>query len=760
MELRLEGLVETLLVGAMVSLLVLSFIFFAFGHIWNVPVMRRFLDTLFGERPTSPESESDDRSLSVPQSIPEGYGDSSRSMETDRSGRRQRREGGWDGHLKFAPILLLALMYGLGIIAETGSHHFTHEDNKDQKHASFRAVAFGRLKSGAASPRLARFISDYNACHTLEVPRPSHVDSPSLCQQIDDRVLEFFYNAKNVVFQFRQYYSELSVLEARINFMRSFEWLCLLLLFELGAVFVVAFVAEYGKRNHPGTWMRWMTFLFGSNDNAGDARSSLRREWKRGAIELGDHWVKIAAFHVLLLVGASAGLYYLSHVASAYSEDQFAKRVFGYYLALAPEKADSDEEDEDGEKRAVPADVTPESPYHMFSLPREVRARREGAPLAQVSGPHGGSESSGPRREDSDTQHGHQKQRRLEPSAVQILGGTSQVLVASDQGGAEPFWLFTLNEDGTRLENPRPIAVDPSDRDKLGKGTIESLAAFESTDQDVGVAANPCAHDSDHKTFRIFAGPSSFGKMGSGGAHLLSFCLRIDNALKLENVESEELPSPCKTLFGKEECDVEGIAFRMGADKRPELLLGIQRAGASSTLAIVRLQRKKDTPGDGNEAWEQPEKIFPAEDSQCSIDSKIKEMLSAGGGISDLASSQSSGRIYVTTSNYFAVDRQRGHAGQEKGLVSGVPPVGGALWLVDLGCNNNKKGDPCACSEQRATKLETFIHKPDGVTDDNGSALVVFDDEARWKSRQWAPKTFPLGQNEAVFAVVPSPEFK
>ena len=40
MELSLEGIIEQLLVGALASLLVLSFIFFAFGHIWTSPEFR------------------------------------------------------------------------------------------------------------------------------------------------------------------------------------------------------------------------------------------------------------------------------------------------------------------------------------------------------------------------------------------------------------------------------------------------------------------------------------------------------------------------------------------------------------------------------------------------------------------------------------------------------------------------------------------------------------------------------------------------
>ena len=156
--------------------------------------------------------------------------------------------------------------------------------------------------------------------------------------------------------------------------------------------------------------------------------------------------------------------------------------------------------------------------------------------------------------------------------------------------------------------------------------------------------------------------------------------------------------------------------------------------------------------------------IFPATDDHCALRSELEPMLRGGGGISDLAAAPS-GRIYITTSVQ-GVDRSRAGASgagggmEDKAAAPATSLVGGALWLVDLGCDARRTGDPCQCARQKVTLLETFIRKPDGVTHDEGSVLVVFDDEARRKSRQWAPKTFPLAQDEAVFAVVPSPEYK
>jgi hypothetical protein len=793
MDLKLEGIVETLLVGAMGSLLVLSFIFFAFGHIWNVRVMRRFFDTLFRERQTgatngerSGAMPAPPDSQGVPSHVPEAAAESSRAMASQQGFWQVKKETGDEGHAKFGGILLLSLLYGLGIITEAASHHFLKDANKEARHRSFESVAVGKVASGTASRRLEGFVSDYEACRAPAAQKLRKADPLSLCNQVETRAIEFFYNAKNVVYQHRDYYEELSALESRINFMRSFELLSRLFLIELGVVFVIALIAEIGNRRFRSPWRRFVDRHFlkeaerlAPEPGAKPKRRSLRGEWRHGALKLGEHWVGIAAFHILLLVAASSLLWWFSLLGSGYAEDQYSKRVFGYYLALAP-GGDEPVEGGQGAKGDAESDVTPESPYHMFSLlpskpepegrgagreqnesqpfsrgdqsakiatnPMATARLEEPGPPSALPAKESGTELGGP----SAAAHG---QRRLEPSAVQILGSSSQVLVASDQGEDKPFWLFTLDEHGTRLDNPRPVELTGEGRKQLGKvlgdGTIEALAAFEPPQGGDWVNdQKDCLADKDHKTFRVFAGPSHF----DSDASLLSFCLSINGEEpQIHGVQRVRLPS-LSGFCDKASCAGEGIAFRTDTKGRPELLLGLQGVDANS-LAIVRIRKPAIDPHDVAK-WA-VDKILSMDAAGCRRDESIKTMLKDNVRISDLAAAPS-GRIYVTTS-FQSTGAAHAPVSQS---ASPTPEVGGALWLVDLGCTTTDTDDVCRCAAQKAILLDTFIHKPDGITHDNGSVLIVFDDEGRRKSRQWAPRTFPLGQNEAVFAVVPSPEFQ
>ena len=194
------------------------------------------------------------------------------------------------------------------------------------------------------------------------------------------------------------------------------------------------------------------------------------------------------------------------------------------------------------------------------------------------------------------------------------------------------------------------------------------------------------------------------------------------------------MQSPCPKIFGNDRCTVEGMAFRKAEHGIPELLLGVQKTGEKSTLAIIRLHQKLQ-PETGDRIWDDGEKIFPSGDDTSVGRFGIDAMLRAGGGVPIWQPHPRDGCTSRPASSLAPTVHKQGAAQREHPRLA----VRYGLWT--WGCNAAEPRDPCRCSEQKATLLETFIHKPDGVSHDNGSVLVVFDDEAWRKSHQWAPKT-------------------
>jgi hypothetical protein len=444
------------------------------------------------------------------------------------------------------------------------------------------------------------------------------------------------------------------------------------------------------------------------------------------AIDFGKHWVDIAAFHCFLLLLGAVGLFFACQGACDYWEDQFAKRIFGYYLSLTEAPLVEGKQNADHEE--LFRDISPRSPYHVFSLADAANDAKPPAAPEEASKGDGPQTPSGPA-----TPVGEAPQRRLEPSAVRILGNLARVIVANDQGGQQPFWLFTINDDATELTNPVPIPLS------LNKffDDIQSLAVFEDGEQ------SPTCKDSIH----VFALPTAFvDKDIKTGTHLVSFCLDARGRVpSVSEVLGEELPFPCPD--NATTCTVEGLT--VFPDGRT-FLFGIHSIDGKPAVAITRSTRL------GPGKWTAFESVFPGPKG---TPASLKGMKAdPADGLSDLAAAPS-GRIYVTVSRQKDIPWQE-RAGRSRHGKGALSDVGGSLWLVDVGCGPNADRRLEECRQPTATLLETFIHKPKGVATDNGSVLVVFDDEAPRKSRQWAPVTFPLGQDESVFVVVPSPEHR
>jgi len=695
MELQFEGILETLLVGAIVSLLVLSVLFFCMGHVLRMDAVRRFFKFLVYEEEVQ----------EVPSAI---------ASAPSRIVRRDKGAPPRTVPSHFVLVLLIALLYGAGVIVESWSHTDQEGHDSEMKLKSFDAVAHGRLASGAdPEPRLAQFLADYDACHRthintavtgtrnldqLEAARVKGADL-SPCSQIDVRVLEFYHNAKNAVLQQDSFNKELSNLQSRINFIRSVYVILVWLTWELAAISVIAGIAE---------------ILFQRNRARKSPR--LERLYLRCPTvvqEFFKHLQKLAAVRCVLMFAGLLLFRFGTYKACDECESQFDKRVYGYFLSLGDNR-DSSGASHDLEKANVAEtqtgarsqqrgrDITPRSPYVVFKT------------AGTTPGEH------------------------LAPSAVRKMGDGSRVIVANDidKGAQQMFWLFDV-EGADRLVNPQRVCTNDGSGSTADFGAVPNAEAIYVGDPGpdglVEVLVAPTFERMEQQDLvRFFINP----KRGSSWDKELG-CQHIEG--RAERIPIED---PCAVLLDRSApaekvvCRIEGIT---SADIKKYLLVGVHDASVSPakgaehavmkpTVAIVRMVPK----GGG---WGDPQLIFK--------DVALADGCRSQSGISDL-SARPNGLLYVLTS----VDLQdaRTCSDHDKPPLPEVAQVRGALWRLDM---NHFPGE--------LQLLYKFAHKPEGITDlGDGSLLVVFNDDGPRKSPIWAPRTFALEQNEAVFTVLPA----
>jgi hypothetical protein len=718
MEFPLEGILETLLVGAIVSLLLLSFLFFFFGHVLRIEPVRRFFTFLL----------ADDHQLLEPADLKE-KGETGRGHRPSPKARGEEKIGAEASHhMNFILIVLVAVLYGLGVISESVSHRVMSEADANSKIESFVVVGRGQLKSGRNDVQLARLMADYDGCQSRKKLR---VKSKSLlCGQIHDRIVEFFHNAKNLVFQNDSFRTELSALESRINFARSLFGALFCLSGELVLVILAAGISEHlynWYRKHP--------------------RRALSRSlngfpaWTK---DLAIHWVNLAAVRCVWIFLGVAGFTALAWLARGEADKQFDMRVFGYAISLedarqgeGPRFAEEHTDDEsrgdrdEGQSVTRGKSVMPKSPYLVFGLDNG---------------------------------------KQFEPSAVASVHRSTHVIVVNYKGGPDAFLLFDLQ--GTdELRNPRPINIE--DPVFANLGWIESL-----------YARAPLAISPDGglppELVELFASTTFVSTPGHPTAdrdrRIISFTVdpNATTPKALDPRELKLLGSPCDP-FGGKSCEIEGITLRTIKDEKgqdaEQLLFGVKKVDGVPTIAIVAMQL------DGMR-WGNPKAVFqPAP-------KKLDDGCNYRSGVSDLTDGPD-GSVYMLTSIELETTdkgcgaegaegagqagglggnvRQAGGAGGAGDLhglpLSAVAQVGGALWLLpaDLLDNRGLDGTFTDFKKRPLLAVQEFAHKPEGVADlADGAMLIVFDDEGHRKSRTWAPDTFALNQNESVFAVVPA----
>jgi hypothetical protein len=847
----LDTIIETLLVGAIVSVCLMSLVFLFFGHKLQVKVIRTLLEFLLYEKdetielkesihlnpqaeakpqhhdPEHQKSQHSEAQHSEAQHSeaqhseaqhseaqhsekqqperqqPEGQQPEGQQPEGQQPEAHPRRahagapikEAASKAQEIFLVVLVVSSLYGLGVVTEALSADALRDADAQIKRDAFVSVSAGQLAGGTARPDFARFFTDYNACakqfQTRDGKRSSDktaikTDTHELCTGLSNHETGFYYNAKNLVFREETFQKELGTLQSRINFVRSVAVALFAVAVQLVAATLIAFIAEAVYQLNK----RWHFFGPSSGQSRGHHRRHSKDRWG-WAGELASHWRKFDALRCLLFSLGAIAMYLFAHRAWFDCETQFDKRVYGYFLTMSKEEV---------------AEVTPQSTYRVFAI---------------------------------------DKLHSFEPSGVQPLGQSERVIVINDKGlGNDAFVVFDRGapperepeKDERAKRAPEPAQSASSERASKPAQAVPSASvqvpapdapaegvADEDNVRSAQISAgrwdvlrNPRAlkhgqvqgEDSlsdlykfesihtletgDARSVEVFAS-TTFARPDAASRNIVHFYVNPDTAVA----------SDVKFLWGRDEavdvcsvlnaeanaseptcakprnvtpstCQIEGLV----AFKSTHASTG-STVAANSDSHRKQEHETKEKPSDydpsdyhfilgvrytfqngGNKkpvialiamnfedgCWK-PSRLFlraGAEFQNRNDKQENAERLAPGPcfGISDLEVTDKA--LFVLTS-YEHSDND--HCTEETGAA--VDEVSGKLWRLRF---DEQKSLPDTTHWEL---VEEFIHKPEGVGRTlDGSLLVVFDDDASRKSMDLAPSTFPLEQNESVFAAI------
>lgn len=294
MELALEGILETLLVGAIASLCLLSPLFLLVGHLVHFgPLQHLFVFLLYEERKV------------VALEDPNPIGDTARA---------------------FGVLVMVATLFGLGVLTESFSKSpefdfkraVTGQTDGDIRLHALEVSTRSGLRGGVSNADFASFASDYLACRDLErAEGGAFVGKPSPCTLHLQRAQTFYYTAKNAIFRDSERYQELSRHQTRIDFARAVASALALLATIWFAGALVALGAERIRDQILARDVHW-----------GD--------------KLLHHWLRLSGLRCL---GSSLTFGALSlAVVSTWShlEEFYDLRVYGYYVADSSSTATAD----------------------------------------------------------------------------------------------------------------------------------------------------------------------------------------------------------------------------------------------------------------------------------------------------------------------------------------------------------------------------------------------------------------------------------
>lgn len=695
MQLSIDSILMTLLVGAIVSISLAAIVFIFGLNSARIPLFGKFFDYFLVER----GRRNFDR---VSKSNP---------IVVDRNS---------DG--LFVGIISIALLFGLGIVGETSAERMNDSDMGESirnylgidpddaiRLEAFMAVGLTEIDSGRPNARLRRIYTDYLACQQSGISFDSGNSDP--CSHISNRVEDFYYHAKNFVFTKETYYDELSEMQSRIDFIQAISYSLLSISVIFLVSFFVSFIAEGvallarrgGKSSH--SYLRGFSRWWLSKERK--AESFVRNLKDLAAVRLGFVAVATAILGGWSLAGWAA------------LERSYDQRVFGYYLCETCQVGAGADVVADANQAAFAEGNlgVPDSTYRVFSSPR-----------------------------------GH-----FEPSAIASLGlvqGRSLFVVGNDKDD-ENLYIYELTSDGEfaflanigigRVSGDGDLKIEALSFSNDGGVTRRPSQIFiggrrtrrTATGTDVAAVVYEAdfPRDWDAESQDIVL---QFANIVDGGA----ICA-------IASVHGYGAESASR-------CDIEAVAA-MGSKDQPadRLIVGVRSTGNFGStwqpqlllLSISLLATSSD---------ERVTFVMPLElDMQHSPACRGRSAF----GISDAAfvngpDGEQESLVFLTSYELSTecFDEQIRNAAPE----SAINQVQSAVWTLGIEAiiDPNRPVRTKSAALPQPEFQYSLAHKAEGVAplfQDSGAFIVIFDDDAARKSVDRAPDTFPLNQNESVY---------
>ncbi|MRS02674.1 hypothetical protein EG832_05545 [bacterium] len=498
MQFTIDGILQTLLVGAIASLTLLSFIFLFFGHVFRAGPLRHIFRFLM--------------------------------YESDAIGEDSSSEFG-ETYRVFVSLLLVATLFGAGVLAEafsdviTSQHLISFMSDPEIKVDSFVSIAKKSIDGGFGDENFSRFVADYSACSKVSPDKNIAIDSP--CSEMRGKIIAFYYAAKNSAFDDPNHFTELSKLQQNIDFTRSIGQIFFVLSLELFVAFVIAFISEAFA-------MRYTS----KNEEPFHSYPIYIKP-------LMIHWLNLSAKRSIFLSSGFLIFSFLIMYTWQKTEEDFDKRVYGYFMADATLASANSKE---SSKPLLATSRILQSNYKMFQL--------------------------------------GDAQNHFEPSSVGLFSDRRHVIVSNDKGGDSPLSIFSV-KDGLLV---KPFVLDTG-HSKDSAGGILGIRKIESLNVSRVDKAD------------IVTLSGTFESNIVGSKRIVQFGLEwtADNHPRIANVHLLELASdPCALLFkdSKEKggCIIEGIATN---DPEKELVLGVRYKMVGDQkiprLGLIRLTRNRNT---------------------------------------------------------------------------------------------------------------------------------------------------------------------